>query len=122
MIYLAGGFASGWQDQVKDALKHMEHVEFFDPRENKMHDPRGYTNQDLRAIRECGMVFAYMESDNPGWPNLAFELGFAHALDKPIIFVNEKRRKYAEMLHVACDSPASFDAALTELPRRKELR
>ena len=122
LIYLAGGFATDWQDQVKDALKHNESIEFFDPREHKLHDPRDYTEQDLKAIRECDMVFAYLESSSPGGMNLAFEIGYAHALGKPVVFVNEKRPRYAEMLHVVCTSPTSFDAALVDLPRMKELR
>lgn len=121
-IYLAGGFVSRWQQAVKDAVRHLEHVEFLDPSEHKIHDSRNYTEKDKQMIRECDMVFAYMEVDNPGWPNLAFEIGYAHALDKPVVFVNEKRRRYAEMLHVVCHSPASFKAALNDLPKMKELR
>ena len=120
-IYLAGGFVTDWQQSVKDALSLHEHVEFLDPRDEYVHDRRNYTPRNIEMIKECDMVFAYMEADNPGWANVAFQLGYAIALGKPCIFVNEKRRKYAEMLHTLCDSPASFDAALAELPLRKEL-
>lgn len=121
-IYLAGGFVSGWQDSVKECVKHFEHVEFFDPREHKLHDSRDYTKRDLKAIDECDMVFAYMEADNPGWPNLAFELGYAHHAGKKIVLVNCKRRKYAEMLGAVSENFASLEAAIAALPKMKELR
>lgn len=122
LIYLAGGFVSGWQDEVIAALSGLEHVQFFDPREHKLHDPRDYTKRDLKAIDECDMVFAHMEPDNPGWPNLAFEVGYAHHAGKKIVLVNQKRRRYAEMLHVVSESFASLEAALTALPKMEELR
>lgn len=119
-IYLAGGFKSGWQDDVKEAFELRPDVEFFDPREHKLHDPRDYTKRDLEAIREADVVLAYMESDNPGWPNLAFEVGYAHALGKQVVLVNCKRRRYAEMLHAVSISFATLEAALVAMPKMEE--
>jgi nucleoside 2-deoxyribosyltransferase len=113
-IYLAGGFRTGWQDEVIEGLPSHE---FLDPREHKMHDPRAYTERDKEMIDECDLVFAYMESSNPGWPNMAFEIGYAHAKGKRIILINEKSRRFAEMPHVVSEEMPSLEEAIVSLSK-----
>jgi hypothetical protein len=86
-IYLAGGFKSGWQNRLIMALPSFD---YFDPRAHGLAMKKEYTAWDLEAIRRCDCVFAYFESQNPGGYALALEVGFAKALGKFVIFVDEK--------------------------------
>lgn len=111
-VYIAGGIGTNWQDKVMEAAPDDE---YLDPRSHGLTDEKMYTQWDLAAIREADIVFAYLEADNPAGHNMAFELGFAHALGKPILFVNESQKfdRYMGMLkavsHTYFDS---FDDAL----------
>lgn len=121
-IYLCGGFGD-WQDIVAKEIRLMRpDADIFDPSEHKLHDPRDYTAQDLQAIAECDLVFAYMERTNPGYANLAFELGFAHAHAKKIILINEKGQRYAEMMHQIADNFGDIPSAIAALPLMEEFR
>jgi hypothetical protein len=62
-VYLAGGFRSGWQRRVKESLPDFK---YLDPRQHDLSDPTQYTLWDLEAIRQCDIVFAILEADNPG--------------------------------------------------------
>jgi pimeloyl-ACP methyl ester carboxylesterase len=98
-IYLAGGLHSHWQDDVIRMLAGRFRI--LDPRSHGLSEPGDYTLWDLNAIRESDYVLAFMESTNPGGFALALEAGFAHALGKPIVLVNEvdqPRRKYFAMV------------------------
>jgi hypothetical protein len=86
-VYLAGGFQSGWQDRVKIAAPGLR---YFDPRWHVLTKHNQYTFWDLEALRRCDWVFAYLEASNPGGYALALEIGFANALGKKIILVDEK--------------------------------
>lgn len=115
-IYLCGGFGD-WQDIVTQQIKYLRpEVEVFDPSLHKLHDPKDYTKQDLENIADCDLVIAYMAVTNPGYPNLAFELGYAHALRKPILLVNEKGQRYAEMMHQVSDNYGDLASVLAALP------
>lgn len=87
-IFLSGGFRSGWQDVIKDRFKHK--FTFFNPRNHNLEDSDLYTAWDIHFVKECDIVFAYMEESNPSGYGLAFELGIAYAMNKTIILVDEK--------------------------------
>lgn len=99
VIYLAGGFKSGWQAKVVGQLPNYT---FLDPSQHNIQDPVEYTRWDLNAVRACDIVLAYMESTNPGGYSLALEIGFAHALGKTVLLVDEIKdpsiSKYFEMV------------------------
>jgi hypothetical protein len=105
-IYLAGGFHSGWQDVIK---KNVQRLVYLDPREHRLRDEAQYTLWDMEAIRRSDLVFAYLESTNPAGYSLAFEIGYARALDKRIILVDEKStldertRRYMGMVRASAD-------------------
>lgn len=100
-IYLAGGFKSGWQDRV---ISTYPQFEYLDPRSHGLTNPDAYTAWDLAAIKACDIVFAYLEKDNPGGYALALEIGYAKALDKIIILVNEKpANRYLDMVNACAD-------------------
>lgn len=98
-IYLAGGFRTKWQQQAHLMLT--EH-EILDPSSHGIESPAEYTEWDLGAIRAADCVLAYMESSNPAGYSLAMEIGYAHALSKPIYFVEEhadaNRHRYFAMI------------------------
>lgn len=87
-VYLSGSLKSDWQDEVIDSM--MYDCEIIDPRENDCNDPQVFTKKDLKGIRDCDIVFAYLEEDNPSGIGLALEVGYGKSLGKYIILVNEK--------------------------------
>lgn len=103
-IYLAGGFHSGWQQSVRGKLHGWT---VFDPSLNGLRSAKDYTQWDLEAIKSSDIVLAYMEASNPGGYALALEIGYASALEKPIIFVDllleSHRSKYFEMIRQVVD-------------------
>lgn len=106
-IYLAGGFKSNWQDEV---MKTVPAHEYLDPRVHGLQTRAEYTTWDLEAIRRSHCIFAYLEATNPGGFALALELGFAKALGKMVILVDQKSAadptgaRYLEMLAAASDA------------------
>lgn len=88
-IYLAGGFRSNWQKVVIEKLG-VERFDFYNPREHYLQSPKEYTTWDLHHVKKCDILLGYMEKDNPSGYGLALEIGYAKALNKTIILVNEK--------------------------------
>lgn len=84
-VYLAGGMKSNWQDQI--VLP--DGVEVFDPRKSGLPDPADYTRWDLEHVARADFVIAQMAPDNPSGYGVSVEIGFAYALRKPIIFVDQ---------------------------------
>jgi nucleoside 2-deoxyribosyltransferase len=113
-VYLAGGFRSRWQRRVHERLGTTYVV--LDPAEHGLTDRIDYTRWDLSAIKRCDVLLAYMEALNPAGYSLALEVGYAHALGKPIIYVCElegDRARYFEMVRtVATYEAGSLNAAL----------
>ena len=89
LIYLAGGMKSGWQEIVKERIKGKDFYT-FDPRNHQLENPEQYTIWDLYHVKNCDIVFAYIEQDNPSGYGAALEIGYAKALGKTIILVDEK--------------------------------
>jgi nucleoside 2-deoxyribosyltransferase len=115
-LYLAGGFHSGWQDRVKSSVSNFN---FIDPRVHNLNNETLYTLWDLEAIRQCDWIFAYLEKTNPGCYALSLEIGFAKALGKQILLVDEKSSKddaskrYLKMVRASSDVIfSSFEEAL----------
>jgi nucleoside 2-deoxyribosyltransferase len=91
-VYLAGGFNSGWQDKVREELKNK--VIFFDPRFHGLEESASqYTTWDLFHVKNCDILFAFMEATNPSGYGLSLEVGYAKALGKTIILIDEKSLK-----------------------------
>ena len=97
-VYLAGGFRSGWQDAV---IRLASHHAFLDPRMHGLTEERDYTKWDLDAIKDSALVFAYLEKDNPSGAGLALEIGYAYALGKVIIFVEEPGHPHSRYFGMA---------------------
>ena len=89
-VYLSGGMnESNWQKTVIDAVDCDGYI-FFNPREHNLIDSKQYTFWDLYYVDKCDIVFAYMQEENPSGYGLTLEIGYAKALNKPIILVDEK--------------------------------
>lgn len=86
-VYLAGGLKSGWQDKVK---MQGPDICYLDPSRHKLPSENEYTAWDLLAIRSADAVFIYFEADNPSGFGLSIEAGFAYALGKVVVYVDEK--------------------------------
>jgi nucleoside 2-deoxyribosyltransferase len=102
-IFLSGGFKSNWQNNIVE--KYNDDFIFFNPREHGLDNPEQYTTWDVHFVKECDILFAYMEETNPSGYGLAFELGLAYGLGKTIILIDEKSKKddlfsrYFKILH-----------------------
>lgn len=87
-VFLSGGFKSNWQAKVIKAAD--DKFIFFNPKEHGLEHSDFYTTWDIHFVKECDILFAYMEESNPSGYGLAFELGGAYSLNKTIILVDEK--------------------------------
>lgn len=102
-IFLSGGFRSNWQNIITENYK--DNFIFFNPREHGIADPYQYTVWNIHFIKQCDILFAYMEETNPSGYGLAFELGLAYGLNKTIILIDERSIKdpifsnYFRILH-----------------------
>ena len=90
-VYLAGGQASGWQDRLIAELTNS--FVFFNPHSHQLKKVNEYTAWDLHYVRQCDILFGYMEATNPSGYGLALEVGFAKALGKTIILVDERSKQ-----------------------------
>ena len=115
-VYLAGGFHSGWQDVIE---QNVQSFCYLDPRGHSLQDQTQYTFWDLEAIRRSDLIFGYLEPTNPAGYSLAFELGYAKALGKRVILVDEKSagdehtQRYMGMVQASADVFfESFDEAV----------
>lgn len=91
-VYLAGGFKSNWQADVKK----IDGFTWLDPREKEM--PNGvkvpmsvneYGIWDLHFIKHSDIVFVYAEATNTSCIGLSVEIGYAKGLGKTVILVLE---------------------------------
>lgn len=120
-IYLAGDMHSGWQDELAAALG--DGFDLIDPRNQpKTDDPEIYTAWDLMGIRESDAVVALMGPHNPSGYGLCVEAGYAHALGKPVVFIDllgsDWRAKYFGMVKAAASSVVpSIAEAVTVIAR-----
>ncbi len=89
-VYLSGGFHSGWQYTVIEAVDQHVEVEWYNPLTHGLTRPQDYTIWDLEHIRLCDVVFAYMEASSPCGLGVALEVGYARGMGKPVILVDKK--------------------------------
>ena len=88
-VYLAGGLRSNWQKKVVKLFP--DQFIFFNPRMHNLEENASfYTAWDLHHVKESDIIFAYMEEGNPSGLGLSLEIGYAKALSKTIILVDEK--------------------------------
>lgn len=100
-VYLSGGLRSNWQQKVIDSMD----AEWLDPRTlmDMMPNLQGIADIELAWIDECDMVFAYLEYNNPSGLGLSAEIGYARAINKPVVLVDERDDMYSAFLHCLSD-------------------
>jgi len=108
-IYLAGGMRTAWQDEVIARLPSGHTI--FDPRTHGLTEPSDYTRWDLDRVAESDILVAGMGAENPSGFGLSVEVGYAHALGKPVIFYDalgdDVRSRYFGMHRVIAARVAS---------------
>lgn len=90
IVYLAGGFKSGWQDKVAKVLP-SDKYELIDPRQHGKTEPKEFTKWDLDGVERADVVLGYVEKNSNRCYGMAVEIGAAHAWNKLIIVANEWR-------------------------------
>jgi len=92
-VYLAGGIRSNWQQKVIDNVDAI----FFNPRTKEVDRTLTLTEfgtWDLHFIKQCDIVFAYMEKNNPSGIGMAVEMGYAKGLGKTVILCLEPDNEF----------------------------
>lgn len=87
-IYLAGGMNSDWQSKVINRFDN--NFIYLNPQNHNLSNSKEYTVWDLFFVQKCDILFGFMENTNPSGFGLTLEVGFAKALNKTIILVDEK--------------------------------
>jgi len=87
-VYLAGGMKSAWQDEIKNRFKNK--FIFYNPKDHQLVDSTLFNTWDLHYVKKSDIIFAYLEKGNPSGFGLTLEIGYAAALKKTIILVDEK--------------------------------
>lgn len=106
-IYLSGGFSSNWQGKVIELLG--DKFIYFNPRDHKLKGSLQYWTWDTHFVKQCDILFGYMEETNPSGYGLALEVGLAYSLQKTIILVDERSpsdfqfKKYFEIVNATAD-------------------
>ncbi len=85
-VYLSGGIRREWRNSVKERFKD---VDFIDPMETYTPYASVYAWRNLQSITDCDIVFAFIEPTNHSGIGLSFELGYALALGKHTIFIDQ---------------------------------
>jgi len=124
-IYLAGGMSSGWQDKVVKRVEEAvgDGVTFHDPRKHsRQYSLHTLTTDDYWGVGSSDLVFAYFEKDNPSGLGMCLELGYAHALQIPIIFVDEHQHIHGMVASTAVRILTDLDTGIDYLIKwaRKE--
>ena len=98
-VYLAGGIRSGWQNNMPK----INGVKYFDPSKKELDKSltlSEFGTWDLHFIKECNIVFAYMEKTNPSGIGMAVEIGYAKALGKTVILCIEQNNETIKPHHL----------------------
>lgn len=103
-VYLAGGFTSDWRESIKSHF--INDIEIFDPKLKPDKHWSEYGTWDVHYIKQCDILFAYMEKTNPSGYGLSAEIGYAKALNKTVILVIEpghEKDRYFQFLKQFAD-------------------
>lgn len=121
-IYLAGGMKSGWQNTVINKLK--DRCIFFNPQDHQLNNAKEYTIWDLHFVNSSDIIFVYLEKENPSGFGLTLEIGYAKALNKTIILVDERSKfdsSFANYFKIVRESASvvfdDFESGLNYLER-----
>ena len=92
-VYLSGGFKSNWSDEVINTSRNFDWInpknKEFNNDENLKMNVNEYGKWDLHFIKQCDILFVYVERTNPSCIGLCCEAGYAKGLNKTVITVLE---------------------------------
>jgi nucleoside 2-deoxyribosyltransferase len=92
-VYLAGGFKSDWANKVKKCSPSLSWInpkdKEFKNGERVVMSVDEYGKWDLHFIKQCDILFVYIERINPSCIGLSCEAGYAKGLGKTVITVLE---------------------------------
>ena len=89
-VFLSGGLSlSDCQSEVINKVGRESYI-YFNPRMHLLNEASQYSIWDLHYVEKCDILFAYMQKENPSGFGLTLESGYASALGKPIILIDEK--------------------------------
>jgi len=107
-IYLAGGLDSRWRDALRERWAGRAII--IDPFKDSVQGSLYlFTYDDLQHIRESDIVFGYCTFSR--FDGMALEFGFAHALNKVIIFATSHLRVPSMMAAVSKAVFTDWEAA-----------
>jgi len=114
-IYLAGGLDSRWRDALRERWAGRAII--IDPFKDSMQGSLYlFTYDDLQHIRESDIVFGHCAYHC--FDGMALEFGFAHALDKVIIFACSLPRVSSMMAAVSKAVFTDWEAAADFIEER----
>lgn len=115
-VYLAGGFKSDWATTVKESSNNFHWInpkdKEFNNGERVVMDVNEYAKWDLHFIKQCDILFVYVEITNTSCIGLCVEAGFAKGLNKTVILVlepNHETIKDAYLSFVTQVADITFD-------------
>lgn len=104
-VYLAGGFKSEWHESVK---KCSTKLAFINPKDKEYKNGdrivmavNEYGKWDLHFIKQCDIVFVYVEKSNTSCIGLCCEAGYAKGLGKTVITVLESNHETIKDEHLS---------------------
>lgn len=92
---------SEWREKIKNECK--EFV-FFCPKDKEVSQEmivEEYGTWDLHYIKQCDIMFCYMEKTNPSGIGLACEMGFGYGIGKTIILILEEENEFINSTYLA---------------------
>jgi hypothetical protein len=98
---LTGRTTVAWADLVRQVLSSGHHV--FDPRNSNTKVFEDYSFLDVLALRQCDLVIAYLELENPSGAGLIAEVAYAKGLGKSVLLINEKQDRYTRFVENFAD-------------------
>lgn len=99
-VFLSGGTRTPWRLPIK---KIVQNVEWFDPMDLPKDMPMSYyASEELLWLNKSDVVLFFFEQSNPSGIGSAFEVGYAVAKGKTVIFVDQKRTSHTEWLSAQC--------------------
>lgn len=99
-VFLSGSTNAIWQDRV--IARCPENVTWFDPRTLSTQPMRDIALTERQWLDDCDIVFLYLDPSNPSGLGSAFEVGYAFAYGKHILFVDEQQTEHTRWLASHC--------------------
>ena len=89
---------------------------FFDPATHGLDNPEDYTKWDLDHVKKADIVLAYYSPDNPSGFGMCLEIGYAKAMNKKVLLIDEVGSNNWAIVRECCSiSVRDINTGITEL-------